>query len=450
MNEFFQYMLSRLPAVPGELWNVLLDMAPYLLLGFLVAGLISVFLSPGTVERHLGGRGFWPVVKASLLGLPLPLCSCGVIPVAASLRKHGASRGATVAFLISTPQTGAENIAITYSLLGGIFAIFTPIATFLSGLACGTLVDLTDHDQPTHGHANKSDQAGCSDACCAPATAQTSRLRRIWEFGFVTLPRDLVKPLAIGLVIAAFISAFVPTGFFGTAFGGVLGTGVLGILVMMVLGIPVYVCATASIPLAWALMAKGVSPGAAFAFLLVGPATNAATIAMIWRVMGKRTAMVYLGTMMACALGGGLLLDGLFARGAFALAASAGPAEGSGMAWQVLQIASAVGVVALLGWSLIKGHPDRELAAEGIDAEGFEKVRMNVEGMDCEHCAEPIRRAVLDVDGVECAHADLKARTLTVRGEEIDKSALRQAVEALGYAVQAVTAEPEPKMLHQH
>lgn len=440
--EFLTYLLGRLPAVPGELWNVLLDMAPYLLLGFLVAGLLSVFFSPGTIERHLGGRGFWPVIKASLLGLPLPLCSCGVIPVAASLRKHGASRGATVAFLISTPQTGAENIAITYSLLGGVFAIFTPIATFLSGLLGGSLVDLADRRQPVHSHGGGAESPACQDACCATSGPKAGRLRRVWEFGFVTLPRDLVKPLVVGLVVAAFISAVVPTGFFGTALGGMLGSGVIGILVMMLLGIPVYVCATASIPMAWALMDKGVSPGAAFAFLLVGPATNAATIAMIWKVMGRRTALVYLGTMMATALGGGLLLDNLFARSAFVLSASGGGAESAGLVWYVFEIVCAAGVLGVLGWSMFKGHPDRELAAEGIDVAGFERIRLTVEGMDCEHCAGPIKRAILAVDGVESAHADLKSRTLTVDGEDMDAQALRKTVEELGYAVKSVVQVP--------
>ena len=127
--------------LPSAIWVTLCEMAPYLLFGFLVAGLLSVLISPEIVERHLGGRGMWPVIKASLLGVPLPLCSCGVIPVAASLRRHGASRGATTAFLLSTPQTGVDSIVVTYSLMGGLFALVRPLAAFITGLAGGWLVD---------------------------------------------------------------------------------------------------------------------------------------------------------------------------------------------------------------------------------------------------------------------------------------------------------------------
>jgi len=145
-----------------DFWNTLSEMAPYLLFGFLVSGLLSVWLSPAVVERHLGGRGFMPILKASLFGVPLPLCSCGVIPVAVSLRKHGASKGATVSFLLSTPQTGVDSILVTYSLMGLALAIFRPIAALVTGLFGGVLVDLVEKnsnsvEKPQH----------CDQSCCA-------------------------------------------------------------------------------------------------------------------------------------------------------------------------------------------------------------------------------------------------------------------------------------------
>ena len=289
-----------------ETWATFTEMAPYLLFGFAVAGILSVLISQEKIERHLGAKGLLPVLKASLFGVPLPLCSCGVIPVAASLRKHGAGRGATMAFLLSTPQTGADSILVTYSLLGPVFAIFRPIAAFVTGVAGGWLADRLD--RPTKEEAPKdADEDTCTDECCAPKTDR-GRLFRMLKYGFVVLPRDIAKPLLIGVLVAGAIGALVPDDFF-TA---LVGSGLAAMLVMMLLGIPIYVCATASVPIAAVLIAKGVSPGAALVFLMTGPATNAATITTVWKVLGKSTAFVYLGTVAGTALISGILLDYVF------------------------------------------------------------------------------------------------------------------------------------------
>jgi uncharacterized membrane protein YraQ (UPF0718 family) len=284
-------------------WETALEMAPYLLLGFLVAGLLSVVISAEKVQKHLGGHGIWPIIKASLLGVPLPLCSCGVIPVAASLRRHGANKGAMTAFLLSTPQTGIDSIMVTLSLLGPVFAVFRPIAAFIAGVVGGVAVEAVDRGK--NGDHGIPEQ--CTDECCAPE-GKKSRLARVFHHGFVVLPRDIAKPLFTGLIIAGVISAFVPESFFSD----VLGTGIPAMLVMMALGIPVYVCATASVPIALAMWMKGATPGAALVFLMTGPATNAATITTIWKMMGKRAAITYLVVVAATALASGLLLDYVF------------------------------------------------------------------------------------------------------------------------------------------
>ncbi|MCG2659113.1 MAG: SO_0444 family Cu/Zn efflux transporter [Kiritimatiellae bacterium] len=288
----------------SAIWGTLCEMAPYLLFGFLMAGLLSVFISPEIVERHLSGRGMWPVVKASFLGVPLPLCSCGVIPVAASLRRHGASRGATTAFLLSTPQTGVDSIVVTYSLMGGLFALIRPVVALITGLVGGWLVD-TLAGQDCGNATGANPPAPCAGACCALSARRQNRLTRALCYGFVTLPRDIGKALMVGLIISGVIAAFVPDDFFA----GVFGTGLVGMLIMMVVGMPLYVCATGSVPVAAALMMKGVSPGAALVFLMTGPATNAATLAIIWKVLGKKTVVIYLLTLAVCALTCGLLLD---------------------------------------------------------------------------------------------------------------------------------------------
>ncbi len=282
-------------------WAVLAEMSPYLLFGFAVAGLLSVFISPRLVEKHLGGRGIWPILKASLFGIPLPLCSCGVIPVSMSLRKHGASKGATISFLLSTPQTGVDSFLVTLSLLGPVFAIFRPVVTFITGLIGGGLVQLFG-EVPTLPDVTESQAV----AEGTETGEKQGKLRQALEYGFVTLPRDIGKAMLIGLVIAAFISAaLVPEDFFARN----LGTGLFAMLVMVLLGVPVYVCATASVPLAAAMILKGLTPGAALVFLMTGPATNAAAFVTIWKLLGARTALAYIITVVGCALAAGLLLD---------------------------------------------------------------------------------------------------------------------------------------------
>jgi uncharacterized membrane protein YraQ (UPF0718 family) len=285
-------------------WNTADEMSPYLLFGFFMAGILSVFVSQPLVERHLGGRGVWPLVKASLFGVPLPLCSCGVIPVSISLHKHGASKGSTISFLLSTPQTGVDSILATYSLLGPVFAIFRPATAFITGIVGGALVNVFEPEKKDLNRPKED----CSDECCSSSN-KTSRIFRGLKYGFITLPRDIGKAMLIGLAIAACISALVPDDLFAEK---LLGTGFFAMVVMMFLGIPVYVCATASIPVAAALILKGLTPGAALVFLITGPATNAATFITIWKALGGRTAIVYLFTVAVSALGSGILLDMMF------------------------------------------------------------------------------------------------------------------------------------------
>jgi uncharacterized membrane protein YraQ (UPF0718 family) len=216
-----------------------------------------------------------------------------------SLHKHGASKGSTIAFLLSTPQTGVDSIFVTLSLLGPVFAVFRPVAALITGLLGGTLVDVFGHAKEEQ---NKPVEK-CTDECCS--NEKSSKVAKGLKYGFVTLPRDIGRAMLLGLIIAAFISALVPDGYFAEK----LGTGILAMVVMMFLGIPVYVCATASVPVAAALILKGLTPGAALVFLMTGPATNAASFITIWKTLGRATAIIYLTTVAGCALLGGILLD---------------------------------------------------------------------------------------------------------------------------------------------
>jgi len=292
----------------GRFWGTLIEMSPYLLFGFAVAGLLSVLISPKTVERHLGRGRVLPTVKAALFGVPLPLCSCSVIPVAVSLRRHGATRGATTSFLISAPETGVDSIFVTYSLLGPVFAVVRVVAAFFSGIVGGLAMLLLGEDRPPAPET--SGVTGGETCCCAAHDRKQPWYRRAWEHGFVTLPRDLANALIVGLIVAAAISAAVPPDLLAGGRGG----GFVTKLIMLAVGIPIYVCATASVPVAAALIGIGVSPGAALVFLMSGPATNAATITTVWQFMGKAAAGIYLAAVALTALGFGVLLDLIYSR----------------------------------------------------------------------------------------------------------------------------------------
>ena len=436
------YLLKAL----NDLWKVLGDMSPYLLFGFAMAGALSVLISARTVERHLGGAGFWPVFKAALFGVPLPLCSCGVIPVGASLRRQGASRGATVAFLISTPQTGVDSIMVTFSLLGITFAIFRPLAAFISGLLGGSLVAFTTKDAAPAG-ANDAPAESCNDGACATDSdaaasgddrphGPTARLRAAAVYGFLTLPQDVGRSMLAGLIIAAIITTLVPPDFFASVLSG----GVLAMLAMMVLAIPVYVCATASVPIAAALIATGVSPGVALVFLMTGPATNAATITTIWRTMGHRTAVLYLLSVAVTALVSGLTLDYLIP-----VIGGAGAPE---MGWMLPPAARTVLSVILLAVLIVGAIrsylPSGKHVSSPKDMLAMEskpRIELEVSGMTCNHCRLAVERALKDVPGSEAADVDLRSGRAIVTGSA-EPEDLTTAVESLGYTAEVISKGP--------
>ena len=411
-------MLDVLLEIAGKSWQVLGEMAPYLLVGFGVAGILSVLVSPETVERHLGGGGLWPVVKATLFGIPLPLCSCGVIPVAASLRRHGATRGATASFLLSTPQTGVDSIMVTLGLLGPAFAIFRPVVALITGLVGGSIVAAADR----HDGANISGTERCQDACCTDRESGNRAVRAI-RYAFVSLPQDIGRALLVGILIAGLISALMP----GDFLAGVIGTGIGAMLVMIALGMPVYVCATASVPVAAALIVKGVTPGAAFVFLMTGPATNAAAIATVWKIMGRRTALIYMGTVAVCALLAGVALDSVLSANGLAVQAS--------MGWMLpgyAKTASAVLLLATLAIALLRGgHATHEHGAALGDSE--QATTLTIGGMTCTHCRDSVRRALMECEGVDSVQVDLKSGVATVAGEGLATESLAAAVDSLGY-----------------
>ena len=401
-----------------ELWGLTKDMSPYLLLGFLIAGVLSVIISPEAVEKNLGGKGLFPIVKASLFGIPLPLCSCGVIPVATSLYKHGANRSATTSFLISTPQTGVDSILVTYSLLGPIFAIFRPISALLAGVVGGLAVEVSDHG--SESNVKPSLQNIDNDK---------SLLRRIYEYGFISLPQDIGKPLILGIVVACMISLVIPDDFFASYFG----TGFMGLIIMMFAGIPIYVCATASVPIALALMIKGISPGAALVFLMTGPATNAATISTVWKILGKKTAFIYLAVVSGCSLVAGFTIN-LFSS-------EIGSHIHNHDHWMMpawFQITSSVLLLTILTNSLLRLYfPTMFMGDEIIEGNEADIV-VSVSGMTCNNCVNSVKSAIYEVSNVENVDVDLASGITKINGNNINVDAVVGAIKSSGYSAELV------------
>ena len=290
----------------NEVLNLINEMSPYLLLGFFFAGLLHAFV-PGAVYSHyLSGRSFRSVIYAALLGVPLPLCSCGVLPTAMSLRKQGASKGATVSFLIATPETGVDSIAATYSLMGLPFAIVRPVVAFLTSLFAGALVNRYDE-----GFCETSDEHSC--CCCHHHHHQEkekgggNKIMEALRYGFVEMMGDIGKWLVVGLIVAGLITVFVPDEFFEIFKDNTM----LSMLLVLCIAIPMYICATGSIPIAVALIMKGLTPGAALVLLMAGPACNVASMLVIGKRLGRKALALYLFAIIFSTVAAGTLIDQL-------------------------------------------------------------------------------------------------------------------------------------------
>jgi uncharacterized membrane protein YraQ (UPF0718 family) len=301
-------MVNHLQQFIESTWRLIAEMAPYLILGFLVAGFLHCLIRPASIQRQLGKPGFMGVLKAALLGVPMPLCSCSVIPVAGSLRKNGASRGATAAFLSATPQTGVDSILATYAIMGGPFAVVRVIVAFITGCLSGALIERWVRPSPTFTPLqNESFSMQSTPPASACPTKKSPRLREGFRHGLLTLPADLAPTLTLGLLLAGIITVLLPDQWLGTQISTTFAAFTLATL----LSLPLYVCATASIPLAYTLMAAGLSPGAALVFLIVGPATNTTTIIAAWQMLGAKATLLYLASLLCVAWLAGLAFNAL-------------------------------------------------------------------------------------------------------------------------------------------
>jgi uncharacterized membrane protein YraQ (UPF0718 family) len=297
-------------------WDLLLDSSVYVIFGLIISGLVRAWVNPQTVARHLGQGRFSSVFKAALIGAPLPLCSCGVLPAAASLKKQGANNGAATAFLIATPETGVDSITISYALLDPILTVFRPIAALVTAVVAGLSENLfhwQGRGEPIPADLRCPVDGCCDGLDCLPEdhSRHHSPLEKILvglRYAFGEVWNDIAGWFFLGLILAGLITALVPEALFQNY----LGKGLIPMLVMLAFSIPLYVCATASTPIAAALILKGISPGAALVFLLAGPATNVASLTVLTGLLGKRATFLYLGTIAVFSLLFGLLVDSLY------------------------------------------------------------------------------------------------------------------------------------------
>ena len=387
-----------------RLW---VQMSPYLLLGMLIGGALHVMLREEFILRHLGGRSSSSVFKATLFGIPLPLCSCGVIPVAASLRRDGASKGATLAFLVSTPTTGVDSILATYSLLGPLFAFFRPLAALLAGLVVGlsSLFVVKEERWQGHRHPLPSRQP------------VPERLKEGLRYGLLELSRDIGGWLLLGVIVGGALSALVPEGAFRS-----LGVHPLWeSLALLALSIPLYVCATGSIPVAAALIAKGISPGAALVFLVAGPATNTVTIGFVYSQLGKRASVIYVASILFISLLLGWVLNALW-QALGAPPELVAPKGGLLPTW--LRVGA--GVI-LLGLVLYTQWEKRRTK----DVSGM-KYTFYVPGMSCQHCKAKMEGALKALKGVEEVSVDLEKKAVGVEGK-VSREEIEEALRRVGY-----------------
>ena len=374
-----------------SLTNVVCEMAPYLLLGFFIAGVLHVFVPQNFYRRYLSADNKLAVLWAALLGVPLPLCSCGVIPTAIGLRKEKASKGAVASFL---------------------FAIIRPVAALITGVCGGLLVNRLVREDDT-----------MADAASTCQVEHAGRLWRVLKYAYYDMIRDIGLRLVIGLVVAALIQVAVPDEFF-LQFGS---QPLLQMLVILVIAVPMYICSTGSIPVAAALMMKGLSPGAALVMLMAGPAVNMASILVVNKAMGRRFTSIYLLTIIGFAVGFGLLLNAsgieLYTAASHEVCCTMASSLPS-----LYKIVCAVLLTLLIIFALMmkffSKFTNKTLAPD--------TVVYRVEDMHCSHCEAAVVRAVESVPGVKKAKASSSANTLTVEGSASEED-VRKAVEGIGY-----------------
>ena len=400
-----------------ELWNILYELGFPLLLGIAIAGAIHVLMPAGFVLANLGKKGLASTIKSALIGVPMPLCSCGVIPTAIGLKQDGASNGATTSFLISTPQTGVDSILVNASFLGWPFAIFKLITAFITGIIGGSLVDIFDKSEPAPKSKNN---------IAIEFPTYGSKFSEALRFGIRELLGMIYGWIIIGILVAALISLLVPPGYL-SRISWINGFG--GYFLILAIALPLYVCATASVPIAASLIAAGMAPGTALVFLMAGPATNVATMGAIFRALGGKVLMIYLATVAVFSIAFAWLFDFIIAPGKSAIMVHH---HGSNLFYTIC----AVIILGLLGFLAIEDIKRKFFKKSVIDI-GENMMKFKINGMTCHHCVANVTKALESVPGVVTVKVSLDDSLAIIEGNA-DTQKLIKSVNRAGYEARSV------------
>lgn len=423
-----------------SVWSVTLELAPWLLFGLLLAGLLHVLVPPDLVRRHLGKPGWLSTFKAVALGVPLPLCSCGVIPAAIGLKKDGASDGAATGFLISTPQTGLDSISVAAAFLGWPFALYKVASALVTGMLGGVLVDLT----APKNVAAPALPATPATLDCAPPVGLAAKGGAIVRYAIDDLLYMIWKWLLVGVLISAAITVLIPPNALQHT---VFASPLVAMLATLAIALPLYVCATSSVPIAAALVQAGLPPGAALVFLMAGPASNVATIGAVYRTFGARVLAIYLAV-----VGGGSMVLGYafgFILDVAKISTTLTPRHHHGMdaAWNVSTLVAWAAALVLAGlllrfaardaaaWWRQRQAPDALPAGAAPAANAEQVLTLGVGGMTCNGCANHARQALSAVPGVRSVAVDLAGARAEIHGTALDLPALHAAIRAAGFQV---------------
>ena len=401
----------------SETWALIAEMGPYLLLGFLVAGLLHRWFRQEWIEQRLGSPGWKSTAFASLIGVPMPLCSCGVIPVTASLRAKGASKGAATSFLTSTPQTGIDSILVTYGMLGPLFAIYRVVTAFLSGFVIGSAVEKFGRkDEHFEEHAEKENRDRI------PTWKQSA------QYGFLTLPGDIAGSLTIGFLLAGLISAMAPDNLLANLPGGVYSS----ILLTTLIATPFYICSTGSIPLALALIESGLPVSAALVLLIAGPATNIATITTMRTTLGNRETFIYVSSIVVFSWVAALFFHEFLDTGEFQV----GHHHLHGLTlWSHLSGAVLIAMLAFGYWKMIHSGKLMHESEEPKHREQ-ELATLTIRGMSCSHCRYSAVEGLKSLPFASRVDVDLKSGRALIGGSDIDSNVVSNKLESLGFTAE--------------
>jgi hypothetical protein len=404
----------------AELWNVLVPLSGPLLLGTLIAGIIHVIIPTSLIHRRLGKKGIGSVINAALVGVPMPLCSCSVVPASIGLKQEGATDGAATSFLISTPQTGVDSILVSASFLGWPFAIFKVFAAFVTGVIGGAIVDITDKKPEVKPEITLRD---------FNIKKFHSHILEAFRYGLFDLLGMIYGWIVLGIVISAIITMILPPGYLSQiAWIGGIG----GMFLMLAIAISLYVCTTSSVAIAASLIAAGMPTGTALVFLMAGPATNVAVIGAVFRAFGARVLVIYLGTVFFFSMLFGWLFSWVISPGQSPMLHHHMETVG----W--FPIAATILVIALFGFLTAYDLYRKYYIAPKALKEAANKmgIELNIKGMNCKHCVVTVTKALQNVPGVIKADVFLESNLAIVDGQP-NMASLIKSVHDAGYEATA-------------